>query len=99
VSIETFSGRTHLVEEGLFQQLPYGPGDESEFLAGNTRFSLTLNGSQVAVSEKSLSTTSTRATRMWNTTLVFPAGNHTLVGEWRRDGALIQRTTAFLDVG
>ena len=98
VNVETFAGRAHLIEEGLFQRLPYGPGDESEFLAGDTRFTLTLDGSQVSVSEKTLSTTSTLATRMWNATLVFPTGSHVLVGEWRRDGALIQRTTVFLDV-
>jgi hypothetical protein len=98
VNIETFSGRTHWVEEGLFQRLPYGPGDESEFLGANTRFTLNLNGSQVALSEKALSATSTQVTRLWNTTLVFTQGSHVLVGEWRRNGRLIQRTTAVLDV-
>lgn len=98
VSIETFAGRTHLIEEGLFHRLPYGSGEESEFLASDTRFTVTLNGSEVALTEKALSTDSTRATRMWNTTLSFPAGNHVLVGEWRRGGELVQRTTASLDV-
>lgn len=98
MSVETFSGRTHRVEEGLFQILPYGSGEEAEFLAGNTRFTLTLNGSSVSMAEAPLSTSSTRATRMWSTNLVFPDGNHTLVGEWRRGGELIQRTTVFLDV-
>ncbi len=50
------------------------------------------------MTEKALSTNSTQATRMWNTTLTFQEGNHVLVGEWRRDGELIQRTTASLDV-
>ena len=98
VNIETFLGRTHYIEEGLFQRLPYRSGEESEFLGGDTRFTLTLNGAAVSVSEKALSTTSTQAMRTWNTTLVFPTGRHTLVGEWRRDGVLIQQTTAVIDV-
>lgn len=98
VDIDTFSGRTHWIREGLFQQLPYGPGEESEFLSGNTEFRLTLDGSTVSLTEERVSANSSRATRMWNTTLVFTEGNHVLVGEWRRDGELIQRTTAFLDV-
>lgn len=98
VNIDTFEGRTHWIEEGLFQVLPYDPGEESGFLSGNTRFTLTLDGSAVSLSERSLATSSTQATRLWNATLVFPAGNHVLVGEWRRDGVLIQRTTALLDV-
>jgi hypothetical protein len=96
VQIETFDGRAHLVEEGLFQALPYGPGDESEFRSGDTRFTLTLNGSAVALTEKGMSTSGGRATRLWNTTLVFPKGSHVLVGEWHRDGDLIQRTTVSL---
>lgn len=98
VDIDTFSGRTHWIREGLFQRRPYGPGEESEFLSGNTEFRLTLDGSTVSLTEEGVSTSSSRATRMWNTTLVFTEGNHVLVGEWRRDGELIQSTTAFLDV-
>lgn len=98
VIVDTFSGRSHLVREGLFQRLPYGPGEESEFLAGDTEFRLTLNGSTMSIAEEALSTSPTQATRMWNTTLTFTEGNHVLIGEWRRDGELIQRTTALLDV-
>jgi hypothetical protein len=32
--------------------------------------------------------------RRWNTLLTFSEGNHVLVGEWRWQGSLIQRTTA-----
>lgn len=99
VEIETFSGRSHYVEEGLFQQLPYGSGEESDFTAGNTEFTLTLDGNPVSLQELGLSSGSSQARRMWRTTLVFTEGSHVLVGEWRWRGDLIQRTRAFLDVG
>jgi len=98
VSIETFEGRSHWVEEGLFQILPYRPGEQSEFLSGTTEFRLTLDGSPVALTDVGVQSTSSKATRLWNTTLVLPGGAHVLVGEWYRDGELIQRTTARLDV-
>jgi hypothetical protein len=94
VSIETSAGRTHLVQEGLFNQLPYRSGEESQFLASSTTFTLTLDGQAVAVTQLPLSNSSTQAMRRWNTLLTFSEGNHVLVGEWRWQGSLIQRTTA-----
>ncbi len=97
VTIDTSGGRTHVVEEGLFQRLPYAPGEESEFTASGSTFSLTLNGSPVAMTALEMSTSSTEAQRLWRTTLVFDDGSHVLVGEWRWNGTLIQRTTAFIN--
>lgn len=99
VSIDVSEGRYYRVVEGLFQTLPYGPGEQSEFLAGNSRFSLSLNGSSVALTGHGAVTNSGQARRMWDTVMTFPSGRHTLVGEWYRDGTLVQRTTATLDVG
>jgi hypothetical protein len=99
VTIETFSGRTHFVEEGLFQRLPYAPGEESEFTASGSSFSLTLNGAPVAMNALAMSTTATEAQRLWTTKIVFSNGNQVLVGEWRWNGTLIQRTTVTLSVG
>jgi hypothetical protein len=94
VTIETSGTRTHLVEEGFFSRLPYAAGEEAQFTSSQTVFTLTLDGSQVATSQLAPSTSSTQALRRWNAVLVFGAGSHTLVGEWRWNGAVIQRTTA-----
>jgi hypothetical protein len=94
VTIETSSRRTHLVEEGFFQRLPYQSGEEAEFTASGTSFTLTLNGSIVATTQLPLSPSSTQVLRRWNSALVLPTGNHVLVGEWWWNGGLVQRTTA-----
>jgi hypothetical protein len=98
VTIETFSGRSHLVEEGLFQALPYQGGEEAEFASASTTFTLTLDGNPLAT-QASVSTSGSQARKLWSAILVFTDGAHTLVGEWRRNGILIQRTTAILEVG
>lgn len=94
VTIETFDRRTHSVREGLFQILPYKSGEEAQFMASGTRFILTLNGSTVATTQLQVSNTSTMALRNWRSVLALPHGNNTLIGEWRWNGAVIQRTTA-----
>jgi hypothetical protein len=94
VTIETSGTRTHFVEEGFFSRLPYGAGEEAQFTSSNTVFTLTLDGSQVATTQLPLSTSSNQALRHWSALLVFGDGNHTLVGEWRWNGTVIQRTTA-----
>ncbi|MGH8913487.1 MAG: S-layer homology domain-containing protein [Acidimicrobiia bacterium] len=99
VSIETASGEPHLVEEGFFQRLPYQGGEQSQFTGSGTTFRLTLDGSQVALSQLPIASSSTQALRRWNTTLTFSGGNHVLVGEWRWNGSLIQKTTANISAG
>lgn len=98
LDVETFSGRTHLIEEGVFNSLPFAPGEEAAFMSAGTRFSLSLNGSPVALAERT-ATTSTGTDRLFSTTLVFQNGSHTLIGEWRRNGTLLRRTVVSLDVG
>lgn len=95
--VDTFSGRTHFIEEGIFQALPYGPGEESQFLDSDTEFTLTLNGSPVSLHGTGVDESGNEASRLWNATLVFTEGSHTLVGEWRWNGTLIQRTRAIID--
>ncbi len=94
VLVDTFSGRTHLVQEGFFQVLPYKTGEQAQFTSSNTTFTLIVDGDPVSTTQLAIASSSTQALRRWNTTLVFSAGNHTVVGEWRWNGALIQRTTA-----
>ncbi len=99
VSIETSAGRTHLVQEGFFQRLPYRSGEEAQFMASGTTFSLTLDGAPVALTQLPISTSSTEALRRWNAIVIFSSGSHVLVGEWRWNGSLIQRTTARIQTG
>lgn len=98
VTIDASAGRYYRVLEGLFQTLPYGPGEQSAFTAGDSRFRLTLDGSPVALTGHGVVTDANQARRMWDTVMVFASGRHTLVGEWYRDGSLVQRTTATLRV-
>ncbi len=93
VNVETGGGRTHFVEEGFFQRLPYQSGEQAQFTASSTRFTLTLNGNSVALAQLPISSSSTNALRKWNAVLTLPAGSHVLVGEWRWNGSLVQRTT------
>ena len=97
LDIVTYSGRSHVLEEGLFQALPYQQGEEAEFMSAGTSFTLTLDGKFLAT-QASTSTSSSQTRKLWSAILVFTDGRHTLMGEWRWNGTLIQRTTAFLDV-
>jgi hypothetical protein len=99
VTIETAAGRAHLVQEGFFQRLPYQGAEQAQFTASGTTFNLTLNGSTVALSQLPLATSPTQALRRWNTTLTFADGNHVLIGEWRWNGSVTQRTTANISAG
>jgi hypothetical protein len=99
VTIETSGGRAHLVEEGFFNRLPYRSGEESQLMASGTSFTLTLDGQAVALTQLPITTSSTQAVRSWNAVLTFTDGSHVLVGEWRWNGSLIQRTTASISAG
>jgi hypothetical protein len=99
VNIETSAGRSHLIQEGFFQRLPYQSGEEADFEGSGTTFSLTLDGNPVSLSALPLAASSSQALRRWNTVLVFSPGSHTLVGEWRWDGTVVQRTTARIAAG
>ena len=78
---------------------PYKAGEEAQFMASGTRFFLTLDGNQIPITQLALANTPTMSLRRWNTVLVLPQGAHTLVGEWRWNGAVIQRTTARVTAG
>jgi hypothetical protein len=99
VNIETSAGRTHLVQEGFFQMLPYQSGEEAEFMGSGTAFSLSLDGDPVSLTALPVSSSSTQALRRWDTLLVFSEGAHTLVGEWRWEGSVVQRVTARITAG
>ena len=97
LGVETYSGRSHFIEEGLFNRLPYTGGEEAEFMSSTTRFTLSLDGSSVALTS-STTQSGSQSERLWSTTLVFSDGSHTLVGIWTRNGVEIKRTTVDLDV-
>jgi len=99
VTIETSGGRSHRIEEGFFQRLPYQSGEQSQFMSSETTFSLSLDADAVSLTQPAVSTSSSQAIRRWNTILVFPEGSHVLVGEWRWNGLLVQRTTATINAG
>ncbi len=96
--VDTFDGRFHLIEEGFFETLPYQGSEQAEFTSSSTTFSLTLDANSISTTQLPISTTSVQALRRWNALVAFPPGVHTLVGEWRWNGDLIQRTTVTLRV-
>jgi hypothetical protein len=98
LTVDTFSGLTHLIEEGFFQRLPYQGSEQAQFTSSNTTFTLTLDGSAVSTTQLPTTSSSTQATRLWRKTLSLADGNHTLIGEWRWNGTLFQRTTATIRV-
>jgi len=99
VTIEITGGKSYFIEEGLFHSLPYRSGEQAQFMASGTNFALTLNGSAVSTTQLSVATTASQALRRWNTPIVLPDGNHVLVGEWRWNGTVVQRTTASVSAG
>jgi hypothetical protein len=89
-------GTLYRIDEGIFQALPYGPGEQAAFTGPDTRLVLRLDGSPVALTELGMSSSSTRATRNWASNITFGNGSHTLVAEWRFDGTVVQQSTAYI---
>ena len=92
VVVDLQANRNYSVEEGVFNVLPYGPGEEAAFTGGSTSFTLVMNGSNVTLTELPLDNSGDDVTRSWTTNVNFGAGQHQLVGRWRIDGQLILTT-------
>ena len=93
LTVEAQAGRGYKVEEGVFQVLPAAEQELIEFHSPGTRFTLTVDGSEVSLLEKQPSEEPGLISRMWEYPLSFTPGTHTVVGRWTWNGTQIQLTT------
>jgi hypothetical protein len=93
ITVDVVSGRSYLVEEGLFQFEPASASELTIFNAGNSFFDLRLNGSTTTLTSLGVSDEGAVLIRMWSDTMIFSNGNHTLIGRWRWDGEVFRTTT------
>jgi hypothetical protein len=93
LTVDLSAGRRYRVQDGLFRVSDATQGEENEFDASNTRFTLTLDGSTVSMGQVPLQSGSGVTNRYWRTDVTFSPGTHTLVGTWRWAGEMIQTTT------
>ncbi len=89
LTVDVVSGRNYRVEEGLFQVLPASGSELGEFNGANTRFSLSVNGSAQSANELPTTTETGVSIRTWRGNFVFTSGNHSMIGRWRWDGAVV----------
>jgi len=99
VTIDLSAGRSYLIEEGFFQVLPATSPEVNAFTSSATSFTLTLNGSAVSLTPQPITDNGSTSEKTWRRTLSFTSGNHTLVGQWRWDGALVQTTIVTVRAG
>jgi S-layer homology domain len=99
MTVDVIAGRTYRVQEGVFQVLPYRSGEQSDFTGSGTGFTLTVDGSEVSVSELATQGSSAQKVRYWRRDLSFSSGQHKLVGRWTFEGQLIQTTTITIRSG
>ena len=93
LTVDLSAGRPYRIQEGVFQvQPPSGP-EQAEFQAGNTGVSITLDGSDLSLTELSTQIGGGLITRRWRRDVTFTAGTHTLVARWTWAGDLIQTNT------
>lgn len=89
----TGPGREMTVREGIYQTLPYLPGEEAVFTGTNTRFELRYDGILVDLPESAPAADAEQAVREWTNTITAPtSGSFTLDARWYWDGTLERRT-------
>ena len=86
-------GKSYGIEEGVYQVTPATVDETTEFESAATRFTLTLDGTEVSLNTLGPLAGTHGLERQWATRLSFSAGNHTLVGRWWWNGDLIQTNT------
>jgi hypothetical protein len=99
VTIDLSAGRSYLIEEGFFQVLPATSAEVNALTSSATSFALTLNGSAVSLTPQPITDNGSTSEKTWRRTLSFATGNHTLVGQWRWHGALVQTTIVTVRAG
>lgn len=91
--VDLSANRSYRVREGLFQVVPAGSAEETQFNSAGTSFTLIVDGSTLTLTELSQQTSAGVTSRYWRRDLQFSPGTHTLVGRWQWNGQLIQTNT------
>jgi hypothetical protein len=93
LTVDLSAGRRYRIQEGLFRVNDATQAEENAFEASNSRFSLAIDGSTVSMDQIPLQSGGGVTNRYWRGHVTFPAGTHTLSGQWRWNGRLIQTST------
>jgi hypothetical protein len=93
LTVDLSANRSYRIQEGLFQATPPSSSEQSQFNAQNTTFNLSLNGSTLSLNELPKQTSGAVTNRLWRHNISFSPGTHTLIGQWRWDGSIIQTNT------
>lgn len=93
LTVDVSARRVYRVQEGLFQVNPAASAENSQFNAENTSFTLSLDGSTLSLNEIPQQKGGGVTNRYWRRDIIFSSGSHTLVGQWRWSGQVIQTST------
>lgn len=93
LTVDVSAGRSYRVQEGLFLVNPATSSQQSQLNSSSTKFTLSLNGSNLSLNALSPQTSGGVTTRDWRRNMTFSPGTHTLVGRWRWEGDLVQTST------
>lgn len=91
LTVDLSAGRSYRIREGIFQVTPATAREHDQLAASS--FSLTLDGSDVALTPLGEDTSDGLTRRRWNRVLSFSPGTHTLVGRWTWNGDVVQTNT------
>jgi len=93
LTVDLSAGRLYRIQEGIFQVQPPSAGEQAQFQAGDTEVTITIDGSDIAMTELGSQIGGGLVTRRWRKDVTFAPGTHTVVARWTWAGDLIQTNT------
>lgn len=93
LTVDVSAGKAYRIREGVYQVTPASSAEQAAFNASSTSFTLTIDGANAGLTAMPPEAESGLSSRLWQRTVTFSAGTHTLVGRWRWAGGLIQTNT------
>jgi hypothetical protein len=82
------------VTDGWYNVVPFLPGEEAVFEAGDTRLELELNGVPVEVTELGQTQSGALMKRLFTAVLdPIGRGSNTIVARWRWNGTVVRTLT------
>lgn len=98
-TIAISSRPAYRISEGLYNVLPYRPGEQQAFEAAGTRVAVSINGAPVGMVGSTVTQSGGRAYRRFESTVGFSKGTHTVVAQWWWNGNLTHTNTITIIVG
>lgn len=90
---------SYQISEGLYNVLPYQPGEMEALESAGTRVAVSVNGTAVSMTGSALTESGGRAYRRFGSTIGFSRGTHTVVAQWWWNGNLTRTNTLTITVG